>query len=85
MHGKGDDMVTRDNAAASGADQMTPDQGKMGPGATQGPTAAATSDTRGAFGDAEREVAGDPVDSEMPVFDSVGAQTRHKRHHEHKD
>lgn len=78
-------MTTRDNAAANAEDQVTPNQGKMGSGATKGPTTAATADTPGAFGDAEKEVLGDPVDSKMPVFDSVGAQTRHKHHHQHKD
>jgi len=65
-------MTTRDNAAASDEDQMTPNQGKMAGGTNKGPTAAATADTQGAFGDAEREVAGDPVETETPVFDRVG-------------
>ena len=78
-------MSARDNAAASGEDQMTPDQGKMGPGTAKGSTAASASDTPGAFGDAKREVAGNPVDSQQPAFASVGAQTRRKRHHTRKD
>jgi len=65
-------MTTRDNAAASDEDQMTPDQGKMSGGTNKGPTAAATADTQGAFGDAEQEVIGDPVEAETPVFDRVG-------------
>jgi len=51
---------------------MTPDQGKMSGGTNKGPTAAATADTQGAFGDAEQEVIGDPVEAETPVFDRVG-------------
>jgi len=69
-------MTTRDNAAASDEDQMTPDLGKMAGGTNKGPTAAATADTQGAFGDAEQEVIGDPVEAETPVFDQVGPKDR---------
>jgi len=68
MAAKGYILTTRDNAAASDEDQMTPDQGKMAGGTNKGPTA----DTQGAFGDAEQEVTGHPVEAETPVFDSVG-------------
>ncbi len=69
-------MSTRDNAAARDEDQTTHEQGKMQGGTNKGPTAAATSDTQGAFGDARGEIAGDPVDTETPVFDRIGPKDK---------
>lgn len=65
-------MSTRDNAAARDEDQTTPDQGKMQGGTNKGPTAAATADTEGAFGDAQRNDVVDPAERDLPVFDRVG-------------
>lgn len=69
---------TRDNKVAREEDQDPRQRGKMSPVGGKGPTAAATADTEGAFGDAQRgdserasSASGDSLSEGPMVADNV--------------